>query len=382
MENRLQRILTSHPTATTAAFAVVPSLFALGPSPSLVPLVLTIASLRIYSRVINQQESTLTPTLWLWLSLTVSTAVTFISPSLSALSSSVSTVIYLLLISSLTSALALVPVFLDTSLRFRFSMTSAAQAFLFPALWSTTWCLVSHVSPLGRLLTWSPVQGLDAYTWVRPYFGPVGIDWVVGAWAVVLSEVAGTWIVQSSVSKPQVGRLLSIASLDTDTTPQDAQVISSRPPANIGMLVCLLGLFTIPSFASLNLPYPVNSPETYSISVACVLPITKDGVPTIDDYLAESSRLNRAQIILWPENAGRLASQLEKTAAFNKIQNKTQGHHLIVAGFEGHTTSFSSTRPGMYDNGLVMITKEEGVVMEYHKRHLVPSKSFILLLSF
>lgn len=374
-ENRLQRVLSSHPAPVYTTAAVAISLFALGPSPSLVPLILTLSTLRITSRIIAQQETTLLPTFLLWLSLTISTSLTYTAPSLSALSTSASTIVYLLLLSSLTSGLALVPIFLDTTLRIRLPPTSSiAQPLLFPALWATTWCLVSHVSPLGRLLTWSPVQGLDAYMWLRPYLGPVGIDWVVGAWAVVLSDIASIWVTEYQGRKAQVAQLISVGSVDTDTTPQEVPtVISSRTPTHVGKLVCLLGLLTIPSFISPNLPLPANSSTTAELRLACALPITKDKIPSLDDYIKESLALeSRSDIILWPESAVRFSSQKEKEDAFVKIQTRMHGQKLIVAGFEGYTSS-AAGRPGMYDNGLIMINKVEGVVMEYHKRHLVPS---------
>jgi hypothetical protein len=112
-----------------------------------------------------------------------------VSISSTALSSTSLSIISLWILSSLSSAVASGIVLLDR-LSLRLNIAWAKVAF-FPAIWASTWQLVSHASPVGHLVTWSPVTGIASYEWVRPLFGAWEINWFVGAYAIVVAELVG-----------------------------------------------------------------------------------------------------------------------------------------------------------------------------------------------
>jgi hypothetical protein len=277
--------------------------------------------------------------------------------------------IVLFSMSAITSILTLGAVYIDT--RFYEHLPSRwAQMTFFPALWTTLWLGVSYVSPLGRLSTWSPAEGMDLYGWMVPLVGFAGSDWVVAAWAVVCSQAIGVWFIGSEDMDEQP--LIP----HPDDEPGPSRLLSHT--SSIFLLAALLVTMAIPSFVLSNLPLSVVSSDTTPFSVGCILPPFvryKHHSLTLDDYIAESVTLtNSARLLLWPEGAVTFNSEAEKEEGLAKVRKAVTGSHVAVSFEEtfaipGAPSGTSSKRTGI----AIVSPSSASPQFEYYKRHLVPS---------
>ena len=283
--------------------------------------------------------------------------------------------------------------------------------FAFPALWVTGNILVSRLSPVGRLGIWSPVQGIEGYRWMVPYFGAAGQDWIVGLWAVLLSRI---YRLISPPQEPILERNESNIENNSERIPSNHLVeyegvqspdftslsngpslaIISLEPSKVllsltvfALVLALPSFFLPPGTTGASLPLLSDafsaSPHSINLALACVLPtqpnLDSPKVPTnsFESYLAESNRYSsRATVLLWPEGAVRFETRNEREERFIMVQTLAQQHEIwIGVGFEDKDPDSSGGDPtrGKWRNGLVIIGPN-GIELEYYKNHLVPSK--------
>ncbi|KDQ63351.1 hypothetical protein JAAARDRAFT_53575 [Jaapia argillacea MUCL 33604] len=387
-------VFIKHPTPLFVTLSSGLALAALSPRPAFTPLILLLAALQLYAQIIIKREHAQAKLALLWVSLTAAIAFSHIGPSMSALPNSAMSVIFLSLISSITSFLGLSAILAQVHLT-----RPTSHILLFPALWATLWGTISHVSPVGRLATWSPVVGLGPYDWTRQVFGPWGIDWIVAAWSVVLAHLVGSWFVGSPAMLGLEGENGKVGDEHRDNgdqdgrivpvdLPEDASIVLDAPrpsPAAVGrpgrsgrVMFVGLGLLAlmIPSYINPDVPLPRFSPDTTPLSVACVLPQSrhlKTGPALLKDYITESQKLNAAKILLWPEGAVRFDDFTARDAAVKEIQNKVAIPYNVFVGmtFEEVVPSSGSGRSYMRRNAMVLVGRD-GPIFEYEKRNLVP----------
>lgn len=373
----IPKLIVYYPSAVSILFSSNFAFIALGPSPKFIPLILLLVTLKIYVGIIVHRQYAFVKLFAIWFFLTVSISASHLTSVLEASSSPGYALIGLISTIGLTSIFAAIPILVDIAYS-RHVRNLWFQLSFFPAAWATTWWLVSYLSPIGRLTTWSPVQGLDVYDWIIPYFGPIGIDFLVGAWTVILSQIAGIWIVGTppmSVQDDEGAHLISAPSLDEnfvyDNRGNSSNQIHRSRQTFLFIAMTSVGLLALTSLQPV-LPLPTNSFSTSMLSVACALPYKPNQNPTFDDYLAQTVQLvSTAKVILWPEGAVRFNSAKEKTEAVGKIQNIAQGS-LIGVAFEEYAPSDTQSRTQLRRNGIMFIDQKHGVVNEYFKRNLVP----------
>ncbi|KAI0088803.1 hypothetical protein BDY19DRAFT_1071077 [Irpex rosettiformis] len=260
-----------------------------------------------------------------------------------------------------------------------------AQITLFPALWASAWGFMSRVSPVGQLVTWSPVLGLGPYGWIRGFLGQWGVDWITAAWAVVLSEVLGDWLVGDSDNQMNLidhvdhERLIDHENEHVDYlhTPSVAQLPVARSRSLLSLFLLLL-LSMVPTYFTSYLPTSTHSDDVTPFGVACAMPdpkATEHGRLDIEDYITATKQIqSQANIVFWPESAVRFESPDEREKAFARIQNVTDGNKFIGVSFEEYVPAQGKRR-----NGFALIQRTGPPVFEYYKRNLVPiAESFSL----
>ncbi|OBZ79447.1 hypothetical protein A0H81_00796 [Grifola frondosa] len=382
--------VVEHPARVYLSTGTIFAALALTPAPSFVPLVLLLTSLRLHAK-------TALPRRQLWAShgvlqvllISLAVAVVHAAPSLHALSTPAVSVIVLALISVISTSIALLVVVFSYYTE-RVAHTPWARITTFPAAWATAWAAVDYASPVGQLTTWSPVVGLTRYDWMREVGGQVGINWITAAWAVVLADAVGSWLV-GPAPEEETGheQIVSFASddLSRSVPPAKAAPRASSKARHTLFLAGLLLALTAPSFFISSFPSLVASPDITPFGVACALPYPQrsghpTGPPGLADFVMESQRLqSQANIVLWPEGALRFDSPTQREETLEHIRPKINNGSYYGISFEEfvHVDSPDGVwRAGMRRNGLVLLGWE-GVVHEYYKRKIVPiAESFSL----
>ncbi|KAJ7170118.1 hypothetical protein C8R46DRAFT_1091191 [Mycena filopes] len=364
MEQKTRALIQHHPNAFHVSVAATSALFGLTMSPTLIPTCLTMATLLLYAPILFRRPHWVAYTLLLWVSVSLGSSVGRLVPALNALSTAGPSIAVLLGMSSLTSGVAIFAVFADVYIC---SHTGATQAVLFPAIWVSLWTTTSHLLPLGRLTSWTPVSGTQSYSWLAAWTGPAGIDWITAAWAVVISQTMGSWYMGPS---------------EDNSLAQGKRRGFSRSGGTLILAVILTAL-TIPTFILSELPHPLNPPETATtLSVGCALPpsYNHDGAtPSLDDYIDESKTVP-ARLVLWPESAVSFNSAEERDNAFLSIRKSIPARftYWAVSFEEKEKISGDSGRASMSRNGLAILS-QDALHMVYYKRFLVPiAESFSL----
>ncbi|PFH54845.1 hypothetical protein AMATHDRAFT_115546, partial [Amanita thiersii Skay4041] len=301
--------------------------------------------------------------------------------SLAALSTPVLSVIILLAISGLHSALVLLAVFLDARLCMRFPCPWAQITF-FPALWATFWTGVATLSPIGRLSAWSPAHGFDGYIWLQSFLGPAAIDWIVSAWAVVISQVIAAWLMNEDADPNDDALILSSSPAYLHNSRQSTCSIQMRC---MTLLSVILVLLVVPSYFWDHYPIPVLSQDTTPLTVGCVLPAYryyKHYALTLQDYIEESKKLNgHATIMIWPEGAVEFKNSQEREDGFTQVRKMITGSYVGMSFEETVTDPGDKTGlTGIKRTGFALISKESDIPhITYYKRRLVPiAESFSL----
>ena len=373
MPNTLRTVVfdraVGYPNAIFVGLSAFFAFFALLPIPSAVPIILTLSTVLVYSRIFIPAKHAFQHATTLFLSLTTAGFLSRLTASLHALSSPGVSLLVLFSMSAITSILTISTVYIDTKLHEHITSKWSRVTF-FPALWTTLWFGVSYVSPLGRLSTWSPAEGIGLYGWTTQVVGSAGSDWVVAAWAVVLSQAIGVWFIGSD---------------DEDETPLIPHP-GDRPgrsrllshTSSIFLLAALLVTLSLPSFLLSDIPLPVVPLDTTPFSVGCVLPPFtryKHHSLTLDDYIVESQKVrSSAKLLLWPEGAVTFNSEAEKEEGLAKVRTAIAGSHVAVS-FE-ETFAVPTAPSGKYSKrtGLAVVSQSSvSPHFEYYKRHLVPS---------
>ena len=363
------------------------ALGALSPTPSLPPLVLLLALLRLhFFTAIPRGQWGRTSLQIVFVS--IAAGVRHFRSSLQALSTPFISLAVLTGLSTLTTCIAATAI-IAGYIAERKTRSNRVRTTAFPAVWATAWAAVEYCSPIGQLTTWSPVTQLGGYAWLRQVGGQPVINWVVAAWSVVIAEAVGAWVVgaesEDSLQPLEVPPLAVFT--DQDLPPSDQATFvprrkaSSRGRSTLALTAFLLAL-AAPSCVISDAPSPVSALDVTPIDVACALPFPQKngklmGPPGLKDYVEESRKLQaQAKIILWPESAVRFDSRDDRMTALEDMRPLINNGTYYGIGFE-ETVHEDSTdgvwKVGMRRNGLVLLGWE-GVVYEYYKRHLVPSK--------
>ncbi|KAG1757787.1 hypothetical protein EDB19DRAFT_1891479 [Suillus lakei] len=358
-------ILAKNPTLIFGASEFLLALVSLGPNPTFVPLVLLLTILRIHGLRIACRSTRVLELICSWVAVTGGASLAHYSSATNALSSSSQSFAAVAVMSAITYVLAILPFYVDIRFHRRFQTVWAQITFL-PVVWATTWAIVSHFSPVGRLLNWSPVSTSHPFHWLLPYTGPMGIDWAVGACAALSSEVAAAWLMDSDNDEQPV---------HISTSPGEAQ--SNRRSRSLLTLGTLLIALALPS---LHGSLPARIDTLYGVSpmgVACALPPVRNSQhPTLGDFIAETRKLtSQAKVVLWPESSVVFNSEGEREAAFEELRKDIQ-QSLIGVAFEEYVPQDpSNPQSRMKRNGLALVHREQKKgeeVVQYYKRNLVP----------
>lgn len=268
------------------------------------------------------------------------------------------------------SFLALVPFYLAAM------VGHLHNIFAFPAIWTTYCLLLTSTSPVGRLGVWSPLTGGEAFTWLRPYVGEAGIDWVLASGVEIVTEILVIKLMGSG-SPAEEEHLISIPEEeDAEGETEPSNPAKNRKPRNLAQLALLssiLAIISIPSAFITALPPPIHRPGSNVLGVGCVLPDPSSTKTPFENYMKETMTLaNQASIILWPEGAVTFDSEADRDEKFGVVQGNAGINGVWIA------VSFIEPIPGEKDrklrNGLALINRR-GVHSTYYKRHLVPCKS-------
>jgi hypothetical protein len=375
MADLMQLVFIDRPNLIFPALSASLAFLALSPTPSFIPLTLLVATLLVYTRISFCRPRAPRAILGTFFVISLASTFSHIIPSIHALSSAPLSVISLWMMSSLSSSIAFSVILLDR-LSVRLNLPWAEVA-LFPAMWTFTWQLISHASPVGHLITWSPVTGITSYEWMRPLFGTWGINWIVGAYATVIAELVGVWFI-GPVEDPEPHGPL-IPSIVSGADPQQSKPTSLRRAHRSSLLGATLLALTLPSFLFPTVPNLPWSTSSTPLPVSCILPhppLTGDGSSPLDTFIAESKQHNGARLLLWPEGALRFETAAQREEALNRVQSEIQGPLVGVTFTEPVPPSagWTHAREGTWRNGLVLVGPN-GPVAEFYKRNLVPSTS-------
>ncbi|TFY72418.1 hypothetical protein EVG20_g592 [Dentipellis fragilis] len=371
-----QLVFIEHPHLVFSVVALATSLGALSPTRTFIPLIILLISLHLYVRVVSRRPRAILHFANIWLWTTAGAFVAHVPSSIHALSSNAGSLISLFLICGVSNIVALVAVYVDARLCLQMK-TPRARITTFPAIWATCWQAVSYITSVGNLVSWTPVVGIEPYKWMRHVFGSWGINWVTAAWVVVGSEIIGAWFIgpAQDITDSTDAQLISFegSSDDTRTTPKKS---TSGDPYHVFFLgIGLLGL-AIPSYFFQALPDPAYAASTTPLTVSCVLPPPPahgDHESPLDRFIAESRKLTRADVLLWPEGAVRFDSATEREDAIAKVQASIKGPYVGLSFDEPAPPDWQggNLRPGVRRNGMVIVGPK-GKVFEYYKRNLVP----------
>ena len=356
-------VFVSYRNTVFQSLLIVSSALAFGPSATITPIILTLTLLLVYSRFLFRSASPFgIPHVGLLCALAVGASFSRYRAALTALSTPAESIATLFGSALILSFLTLLALYIDTKFCTRLK-SSWAQITLFPALWATLWWTISYISPVGRLSTWSAADHSDAYSWIVPVAGPASKDWIIGAWAVVMSQFIGAWY----MGRPDEDSLLENQSRRQQFGGFHFQV---------GILALCLSFATIPSFLISQFPLLVSDINvSTALTVGCVLPPFqryKHHVLTLDDFIEESKKIqNLAKVILWPEGA----------VVFNNASERDEGLQLVRKILTSYTgVSFEETindprdltgKTSIRRTGIAIVSQNSEPHI-YYKRHLVP----------
>ncbi|KAJ7926024.1 hypothetical protein B0H13DRAFT_1974298 [Mycena leptocephala] len=313
----LRAFIQNYPNAFHISASAVSALFGLTMTPTFVPLVFSLTMLLLYAPILFHRPHPIRYTGLLWFSITLCSSIGRLVPALNALSTAGPSISVLLAMSAVASAVAIGAIFADVRISTR------------TAIWTSLWVGTSHLPfNMGRLTSWTPFEGTQAYQWTAP-------------WAVVISQSIGIWYMGSK---------------GEDEIPTSR---GSSRSAGTWVLALILAALTIPSFIFSGYPLPVITSETISsLSIGCALPpFSKDTSPVEQGLTSRG-----ADLILWPEGAVSFSSAGDKDAAFQEIRDTIGTNRVYWA------VSFEEDSE-----------KADGIEMVYYKRFLVPiAESFAL----
>lgn len=365
------------PSVTAFLATTILASVGLSPSPNAVGLVGLLVVLQLYPRLFSRRANKFAAA---WGASTLGATISHAGAASNALQASFLSIVLLVAISATISLIPVATVYIDAHFISKDRRYSWSRLATFPAFWASVWGTLSVLTPVGRLLTWSPVTGLGPYTWISSYLGPWGIDFVVAAWSVVLAEAAAVPLSRRALSihDPDYPRGVEDVIPYTDNpdepAPQDRSTLYNK-----SALALLLLALTVPSTWTPALPNPTYTTTTTPFTLGCALPQTHlphkaPHSPTLDDYIAETRKMTNAKLVLWPEGALKFDTETERNETFEKIANLTLKDHKglhIGVGFEESAPESWGKRTSRR-NGFALLVDDK-VVLQYYKRNLVPS---------
>lgn len=376
-------MLQNHPLATTSSVACIFTAMALGPTPTFIPLVGLVAVLRVGTRLILPRPHATRRLAILTAFVSLGTSIAYGAEGLTALSSMAGSLAALAGLSTAFSSATILP-FLVAS-----KFDTYQNPFIFPAIWASVWCLVSSLSPVGRLGAWSPLLGVGGYTWTRPYLGAVGLDWILAAWAEIMGAVFTEflWGGESSEYQPLEDQTQNPPSSSNENQsnnfqqPNQSRSSQRKSSFLFPIIFAIVCAGSIPSFSTDVLPLPISSDGTVPLGIACALPTITSEVQPIYSYLKETAQLGSlARIVLWPEGAIAFDSLRDREDKLEEVRKVASRNGIFIG------VSFTEPVPepmGTDDarrkmrNGMVLVNAT-GPMYEYYKRNLVPGTSFII----
>lgn len=401
--------------------------FALAPATSWLPLSAFVASL--VSLIVVLQKSSGNRAIFVIGAIglqALGTSLARLGPSVEALSTPAISLLLLFAGSAASIALSWIPLYLWVLVA-SWPGSPLAKVMLFPAIWATSQTVASHFSPLGRLMVWTPIHGIDNFRWLLPIFGVSVLDWVVGLAVILIIQVAesANWIPPTLTKSYEIHKTaLTVpyhdgSSLlewpDEEVIPRDsldAQIAHSddtqlpestshldgpsvRPRWNrAGLSFRLESILTAALLAFLVTPpiiaplafnvYPVapQEPGLTPVSIACIMPTINPSTSSKnihEIYHAETKQYaSRAAIHVWPESAVRFDTQRERADYLEQLRvvAATSGIWIAVGFDDFAPRQDTHSREGMRRNGIVLVGRN-GPEFEYLKQNLVPSKCFI-----
>ncbi len=376
-------ILQEHPLAITSSIVCVLSAIALGPTPSFIPLACLVAVLRVGTRLILPRPHAKRRLAILTAFITLGTSISYGAEGLTALSSMAGSLAALVGLSAGFSSVTILPFVVASTFDVH------QNPFVFPAIWASVWCLVSSLSPVGRLGAWSPLLSVGGYSWTLPYLGAVGLDWILAAWAEIVGTIFTVflWGGESSEFQPLEDQTQNSPSSNNGDQsngfqqPNQSRHSRRNTSFTFPILFAIVCAGSIPSFSTDVLPLPISSDDTIPLGLACALPTITSETQPIFSYLKESLRLAPlAKIVLWPEGAVAFDSLQDRKDKLEEVR-KVALHNGIFIG-----VSFTEPVPEPMEshdarrkmrNGMVLVNAT-GSVYEYYKRNLVPGTSITI----
>jgi hypothetical protein len=312
-------VFSRYPTASVNTLAFLFSVINTPTHLNFTVLVLQLTCLLLYMPIISRRRHLKSKAILLWATLTISSSLRMFQTAWAALDSSTLSTVWLLVANASVWLVSLVVIFVYARLRVS-SLTAGSRSFwpvaFFPAMWTTTWCAISHLSFIGRFGLPTPAAHTQPYQWTIPLFGCVFQDWLVAAWAVVLSEMIETWVIGKGrdEEEPLLGEIPT----------REQNIVTSRPASFY--LTTLLIAFAFPSLFDAELPLERNSQDTMTVTVGCILPDRYRYNHTrfsLDDFMKETKALSSStNIILWPEAAVVFDNVTHKTGRYFSLPDR------------------------------------------------------------
>ena len=358
MSSVQQFIMTDHPGVVFNVAAFLLGLLSLTKTPPFWPLAMLISTSQLYVRNFHRRPHSVPKIFCFWVSISLAGTLANLAPALHALSSPALSLAMMACMSLIESAISLFIVFVDAKVIGLRGNNPWTKILLFPTLWASVWSGgITHLTPLGRLIMWSPAEGVGRLSWLLPITGPSIFDWAVAACAVLFTQFMSQWLMG----------------------PDDPPETPSSNNKHILILLSLLALLTLPSFVINDIPLPPSSLATTPLTVGCVLPsiiYDKQKQTDLAEFIEVSKKMTDAHIIIWPEGAVRFENAQQKKEAFEQVSNSMSGTYVGVS-FDEFVPDESGGRSGKRRNGFALISplnRSDSIVeFEYYKRYLVPS---------
>ncbi|GAA5991694.1 hypothetical protein JCM10908_001095 [Rhodotorula pacifica] len=329
----MSRVLlwTTFALAPVSAYALAP---AAPPAMSAVALAaMTIFSLQTISKSHAPRAEKAVSFMLVWLALGVGTATSLVlsnSTLSSTFSSGLDIIAALFLFTLVTTAVPLAGLVLLIASTPSEKASSATAIGLSGLIFALAGSIYEHISGIGRIGWWTraltPGRTSPLYDLGERIGGPVLVDWVVGACALAIAQVAWRYLsaavsvrdglgasvdlLQHEEDEETVGGPALQPALDTISTTARP---SLRKPAYFLLLIGLLVLAApVLSVSDLVLAHPAPNDRSYvypPVQVGCVSPPLRDKQPlSAEDWIKETTVLagRGVKVLSWSEGAVRL----------------------------------------------------------------------------
>jgi len=292
-----------------------------------------------------------------WLAISVGGTLARLGPSLHALSTGpAGSIAMSFLFVSIQAALGVGIAQLSLRAMSYKALPAWQQLLIYPSAWSVTGMAVS-LSPVGRLLAVTPADGYSAYAWTLPFIGVSAIDWIVAAWAVVLSQSLFA------------SHLPDVPYADDSDDDEPATPTNGRK--HVPTLAALLIALAMPSFFHRPVFDHDSADNATLLPVACILPPPSESLPLIR-YIEESKRyMSNAKLLVWPEAAVTVNSAEEKEELFTKVRDllDNQKQTWIAVSYLERVEKTEK-----YLNSVTIVGHQQ-TLPGWSKQHLVPRES-------